>query len=102
MQRAAVQRDANEGKPGGMQPPRVFVQRVRRRRQAARIPDQPFGNGVDVVVRRPLSRRALDHAGSNDVLAFDQGSGTEGGIVAHGLSIGCYSDTVTLAWRVLS
>ena len=72
MQRAAMQRDPQHGKAGGVEPPGIFVEGLRCRRNLPSRADQPCGNSFQRVVARPLGRRTFVHARRDDALTFAQ------------------------------
>ena len=90
-QRAAMKADAQDRDAGGKEAPSIFVDRARRGGDAARFADQPFGDGVDRVVGRPLGGRPLDHLSGDDGAALDDEC--PGGCVSS--SLDHYSSTTT-------
>jgi len=72
MQRAAVQRDPQHRKAGGVEPPGIFVEGLRCRRDLPGRADQPGRNSLERVVARPLGRRTFVHARREDALTLAQ------------------------------
>ena len=62
VQRPAVERDAQQRQAGRQHSPSEFIEGLQPGWDRARCIDQPFGNGIQAVLGRPLGNRAFDHS----------------------------------------